>query len=43
VFKYLVTIAAADDEVALEEQKLLMRIAGNIGLTGSGHGLDQSV
>jgi uncharacterized tellurite resistance protein B-like protein len=43
VFKYLVTIAAADDEVALEEQRLLMRIAGNLGLTGSGHGLDQSV
>jgi uncharacterized tellurite resistance protein B-like protein len=43
VFKYLVAIAAADDEVAPEEQKLLKRIAGNLGLRGPGYGVDQSV
>ncbi len=43
VFKYLVAIAAADNEVVPEEQKLLKRIAGNLGISGPGHGVDHSV
>jgi len=43
VYKYLVAIAAADNEVATEEQKLIKMIAQNLGISGPGHGLDHSV
>ena len=43
VYKYLMAIAAADNEVATEEQKLLKMIAQNLGISGPGHGLDHSV
>ena len=42
VYKYLVAIAAADNEVAPEEQKLLMSIARNLGISGPGRGVDRS-
>lgn len=43
LYRYLLAIAAADQEVAAEEQEILMLIAKNLGLTGPGHGVDQSV
>ncbi len=43
VYKYLVAIAAADDEVAPEEQTLLKVIANNLGISGPGRGIDHSV
>ncbi len=42
VYKYLVAIAAADNEVAPEEQTLLMSIARNLGISGPGQGVDRS-
>ena len=43
VYKYLVAIAAADDEVAPEEHAMLRMIAENLGLTEPGRGFDRSV
>jgi len=43
VYKYLVAIAAADDEVAPEEQALLKVIANNLDISGPGRGIDHSV
>ena len=42
VYKYLVAIAAADNEVAPEEQAALMSIARNLGISGPGRGVDRS-
>ena len=43
VYRYLVAIAAADDEVAPEEHAMLRMIAENLGLAEPGRGLDRSV
>ncbi|MGI9386051.1 MAG: TerB family tellurite resistance protein [Methyloligellaceae bacterium] len=42
IFQYLIAIAAADGEMAKEEQDLLARIAENLGLNRPGQGIDQS-
>ncbi len=43
VYKYLIAIAAADDEVAPEEHAMLKMVAENLGLTEPGQGFDRSV
>ena len=42
VYKYLVAIAAADNEVAPEEHAMLKMVAENLGLAEPGQGIDRS-
>lgn len=42
VYRYLVAVAAADNEVAPEERAVLRTVADNLGISGPGHGVDQS-
>lgn len=42
VYKYLVAIAAADNEIAAEEHGLLRTIAQNLGINEPGRGVDRS-
>lgn len=43
VYKYLVAIAAADNQVVAEERTMLRSVAENLGLEGAGSGIDRSV